>query len=73
MITFVKFWRIYISPLYAWTNCCKFTPSCSAYTLQALKIHGTLKGSYLGVKRILRCNPFSKGGYDTVPQKEKEN
>lgn len=70
MITFVKFWRRFISPLYGWTGCCKFTPSCSAYTLEALQIHGTVRGTVMGVKRILRCNPLNKGGYDPVPQKE---
>ena len=45
---------------------CKFYPTCSEYTKQAIQKYGALKGSYLGLKRILRCNPFSKGGYDPV-------
>lgn len=45
---------------------CKFYPSCSEYTRQAIKKYGALKGSILGIKRILKCNPFSKGGYDPV-------
>lgn len=45
---------------------CKFYPSCSEYTKQAIKKYGAVKGSFLGIKRILRCNPFSKGGYDPV-------
>ena len=45
---------------------CKYYPTCSEYTKQAIKKYGSLKGSYLGIKRIFRCNPFSKGGYDPV-------
>ena len=45
---------------------CKFYPSCSEYTKQAIEKYGVLKGIYLGTKRILRCNPFSKGGYDPL-------
>ena len=52
-------------------NLCKYIPTCSNYALEAINIYGALKGSYLTIKRILRCNPFSKGGYDPVPLKEK--
>ena len=45
---------------------CKFYPSCSEYTKKSILKHGCLKGSFLGIKRILKCNPFSKGGYDPV-------
>ena len=45
---------------------CKFYPTCSEYTKQAIKKYGTVKWLYLGIKRILRCNPFSKGGYDPL-------
>lgn len=47
-------------------TCCKFYPSCSEYTKQAIDKYGGLKGSIKGIKRILRCNPFSKGGYDPL-------
>lgn len=47
-------------------NACKFTPTCSEYTKQAIIKYGALKGTFMGIKRILRCNPFSKGGYDPV-------
>ena len=45
---------------------CKFYPTCSEYTKQAIEKYGAIKGSFLGVKRILRCNPISKGGYDPL-------
>lgn len=46
---------------------CKFYPTCSSYAIDALKKYGSLKGTFLSIKRILRCNPKSKGGYDPVP------
>ena len=48
-------------------NTCRFYPTCSHYTYQAVFKHGALKGGWLGVKRIARCNPFNKGGFDPVP------
>jgi putative membrane protein insertion efficiency factor len=52
---------------------CKHIPTCSEYTKQAIITHGTLKGSYLGIKRILKCNPWGTFGYDPVPKKENKN
>lgn len=49
---------------------CRFTPTCSNYSMEAIMKYGSIKGSYLSIKRILRCNPFSKGGVDPVPVKE---
>ena len=63
----VRFYRKHISPHKK--PCCKYVPTCSQYALEALEIHGFWKGTALSVWRILRCNPFSKGGYDPVPPK----
>lgn len=46
---------------------CRFTPSCSHYTLQAIQKYGLIKGAWMGIKRIVRCNPFNPGGHDPVP------
>lgn len=46
---------------------CRFTPTCSAYTYEAVEKYGSLKGLFLGLKRIIRCHPWSKGGYDPLP------
>ncbi|WP_324603447.1 membrane protein insertion efficiency factor YidD [Acidipropionibacterium acidipropionici] len=64
-IGFVKAWRLLISPLYG--EVCKYKPSCSAYGLRALQVHGVLRATPMIVWRILRCNPWSNGGYDPVP------
>ena len=55
----------YISPLFP--ACCRFKPTCSQYALEAIKKYGIIKGIFLSIKRILRCNPFCHGGYDPVP------
>ena len=65
IISIVKLYRKSISPLKK--PCCRFTPTCSQYAIEAFEKYGVLKGLYLSVKRILRCNPFCKGGYDPVP------
>ncbi len=51
-------------------NNCKFIPTCSNYGIEAIKIYGSIKGSWLTIKRIIRCNPLSKGGYDPVIKEE---
>ncbi len=51
---------------------CKHIPSCSNYAIEAINEYGSIKGTYLSIKRILKCNPFSKGGIDLVPRKNKE-
>ncbi|HPG39183.1 MAG TPA: membrane protein insertion efficiency factor YidD [bacterium] len=63
-VLLIRLYQLFISPLFP--NTCKYYPSCSTYTIQALKKYGFLKGSIKAVNRILRCNPFSDGGYDPV-------
>lgn len=67
LLLLVKLYQKVISPLKP--PCCKYYPSCSAYALKAVEIHGALKGSVLAVWRLLRCNPWSLGGVDEVPEK----
>lgn len=62
----VKLYRKYLSPLKG-TSTCRFTPTCSAYALEAVRQWGIIIGTILTAWRILRCNPFGKGGYDPVP------
>jgi len=58
-----------ISPLLP--ECCRFTPTCSAYAAEAIMVHGPFKGVLLAIGRLLRCQPFCKGGYDPVPPRKK--
>lgn len=62
----IRFYQKYISPLKPYGTC-KYYPTCSNYAIEAYQKYGFLKGTVLTVWRILRCNPFSKGGYDPVP------
>ena len=67
LILLVKGYRLFFS---AWIgNVCRFTPSCSAYSLQALQDHGALAGTYLTVCRLARCHPWCDGGHDPVPSR----
>ena len=65
MIGFIRVWRAVVSPSYGPT--CKYFPSCSEYGLEAVHVHGAIKGGWLTLWRIVRCNPWSHGGYDPVP------
>lgn len=67
LIIIIKFYKLFISPLLG--NHCRFHPSCSGYALEAIELHGAFKGSYLTLKRLLKCHPFHPGGQDSVPQK----
>ncbi len=66
LIALIRFYKRAISPLLP--NACKYTPTCSEYAMEAIEVHGALKGSLLAAWRLLRCNPFSRGGYDPVPK-----
>ncbi len=66
IIGLIRFYQKFVSPLFPPT--CRFEPTCSTYALQAVEKFGVLKGLYLGLRRVLRCNPLSKGGYDPVPE-----
>ena len=66
LIGMIKFYRKYLSPMKR-TCHCRYIPTCSQYAVEALQKYGPLKGSYLAIRRILRCNHFHKGGYDPVP------
>ncbi len=68
LILAVLFYRKCISPLFP--PSCRFVPTCSAYALEALQVHGALYGSWLAFRRILRCHPWGKSGYDPVPPKK---
>lgn len=65
LIIIIKIYQITLSPFFG--NCCRFTPTCSAYAIEALKKHGAIKGLFLTIKRLLKCNRFHKGGDDPVP------
>ncbi len=67
----IKLYKKYISPLLG--DNCRYHPSCSSYMINAIEIHGIFKGIILGIYRILRCNPFSSGGFDPVPPKKQKN
>ena len=63
-IALIKAYRRTISPMLP--PSCRFTPSCSLYTLQAIEKYGLLRGGWMGARRLLRCHPFSEGGFDPV-------
>jgi len=64
VIGIIRGYQKFISPLFPPT--CRFYPTCSAYFIQAVEKYGTVKGSFLGIKRILKCHPFNPGGYDPL-------
>lgn len=68
-IVLIRFYQRFISPLFPST--CRYQPSCSHYSIMALRAHGLIKGGWLAIKRILRCNPWGGSGYDPVPHKKK--
>ncbi len=65
LIGLIRFYQRFLSPLKPPT--CRFYPSCSHYALEAVSKHGVIRGSYLSIRRIIKCHPFHPGGYDPVP------
>ena len=63
LMALIRFYRKHLRH----APCCRFTPTCSQYALEALEKYGAIKGSWLAFRRILRCHPFHKGGYDPGP------
>lgn len=70
LIGLVRGYQLLISPFLG--NNCRYSPSCSAYTIEAMEKHGPLKGIWMGMRRVGRCHPFHEGGYDPVPDPEPE-
>ncbi|MBS6860560.1 MAG: membrane protein insertion efficiency factor YidD [Clostridiales bacterium] len=71
LIALVRFYQRAISP-YKGGSCCKYIPTCSNYAIEAFERFGAVKGFFLAAYRLLRCNPFSRGGYDPVPEKKEK-
>jgi len=70
-VLLIRFYQLFISPLLG--PSCKYHPTCSHYALEAFRQHNFFYASWLTIWRVLRCNPFSKGGYDPVPSKKKSS
>ena len=70
-IGLIRIYKKFISPLFP--RCCRFNPSCSSYAIEAIEVHGVIAGLWLTLKRLMRCHPFCKGGYDPVPPKKNKN
>lgn len=72
LIFLIRTYQLTISPRFS-GGACRYVPTCSQYAIEAIEVHGVFKGTLLAARRILRCNPFFKGGYDPVPPKKINN
>lgn len=71
LVVIIRFYQKTLSPDHGWFSggkqrVCRFQPTCSDYTIEAIQKHGSFRGIFMGIWRILRCNPFNKGGFDPV-------
>ena len=66
----VRFYQLAISPLFP--PSCRYTPTCSQYMIEAIQVHGPLRGGWMGLRRIGRCHPWGGHGYDPVPKKQQQ-
>jgi putative membrane protein insertion efficiency factor len=64
-VLMIRGYQVTLSPLLP--SACRYQPTCSAYTIEAVERYGAMRGGWMGMKRILRCHPFARGGYDPVP------
>ncbi len=71
LVALLRAYRALISPLYG--QVCRYHPSCSAYALEAVTEHGSIRGSWLAVRRLARCHPWARGGIDDVPEREQQS
>lgn len=65
LVALLRLYRTFVSPLYG--QVCRYHPSCSAYALEAVQVHGSVRGTWLAARRLGRCHPWAAGGYDPVP------
>lgn len=67
----IRAYQLFLSPVLG--SSCRFQPTCSSYTYEAIQKHGSIKGTWLGMKRIVKCHPWGESGYDPVPEKKKKS